>query len=397
MRIGMILDKTFPPDPRVENEAVSLIKSGHEVFLFCLKYSDSEKDEIISKIKVKRYKSNKLTYKLSALAYTFPFYSKIMAKKIEDFLTRNQIQAIHIHDIQIAEAVVKANKTKKLPVVLDLHENRPEIMRHYPHLQRFPGKYLISVNRWKQKERLFIKNASNVLVVTQEAKKAITDTVEIAPEKICVVPNTVRKSFYQKTTIKPEITKKLKNNFILLYIGDTGLRRGLLTAIDGIAILKDKIKNIKLVIVGSNASDDVILKNRVAELKISDFVVFEGWQNETTFQSYIAASHICISPLHKNKHHNTTYANKVFQYMSLGKPLLVSDATAQKNIVQKANAGLVHTAEDCLDFSEKVIALYKNPQLAAQLGAHGRAFVTHEFYWEKTSKKLIDLYSNLSK
>ena len=30
----MILDAVFPPDPRVENEAVSLVKAGHEVFLF---------------------------------------------------------------------------------------------------------------------------------------------------------------------------------------------------------------------------------------------------------------------------------------------------------------------------------------------------------------------------
>jgi hypothetical protein len=34
MRIGMILDAVFPPDPRVENEAVSLIEAGHEVFPF---------------------------------------------------------------------------------------------------------------------------------------------------------------------------------------------------------------------------------------------------------------------------------------------------------------------------------------------------------------------------
>ena len=44
MKIGMILDAKFPPDPRVENEAVSLINAGHEVFIFCLKYSD-EKDQ----------------------------------------------------------------------------------------------------------------------------------------------------------------------------------------------------------------------------------------------------------------------------------------------------------------------------------------------------------------
>ena len=40
----MILDATFPPDPRVENEAISLIAAGHEVFLFCLKYDENQSD-----------------------------------------------------------------------------------------------------------------------------------------------------------------------------------------------------------------------------------------------------------------------------------------------------------------------------------------------------------------
>ncbi|MBG7631242.1 MAG: glycosyltransferase family 1 protein, partial [Bacteroidetes bacterium] len=79
MRIGMILDKTFPPDPRVENEAISLIENGHEVFLFCLKYEDEKESEVIKGIQVKRYQSSKLIYKLSALAYTIPEYTLIMA------------------------------------------------------------------------------------------------------------------------------------------------------------------------------------------------------------------------------------------------------------------------------------------------------------------------------
>ena len=42
MKIGMILDDVFPPDPRVENEAITLINSGHEVFLFCLTYGNQK-------------------------------------------------------------------------------------------------------------------------------------------------------------------------------------------------------------------------------------------------------------------------------------------------------------------------------------------------------------------
>ena len=36
--------------------------------------------------------------------------------------------------------------------ILDLHENRPEIMKFYPHLQKFPGKFMISSTKWKIKE-----------------------------------------------------------------------------------------------------------------------------------------------------------------------------------------------------------------------------------------------------
>ena len=156
MKIGMILDAKFPPDPRVENEAVSLINAGHEVFIFCLKYSDEKGSEIINGIQVKRYSSNKMEYKLSALAYTIPLYSLLMKIKIECFILETKIDVLHIHDMRIAQAVFNANKKYKLPVVLDLHDNVPEVMKLYPHLQKFPGKYIISPKKWKIKEREFI-------------------------------------------------------------------------------------------------------------------------------------------------------------------------------------------------------------------------------------------------
>lgn len=391
----MILDKTFPPDPRVANEAISLIKNGHEVFLFCLKYADEPKNETINGIQVKRYKSNKFIYKSSALAYTIPIYSKLLVKKIYHFLVKNAIEVIHIHDIQIAEAVLTANKKLNLKTVLDLHENRPEIMKFYPHLQKFPGKFLISSIKWKTKEEEFIKKADAVVVVTEESKEEIVSRVGKDSQSIVVVPNTVHKSYFTKAEINQSIIEKYKHNFVLLYVGDTGLRRGLQTAIESVAVLKDKIPSIKLVIVGSNTSD-IFLKQQVEDLDIEKFVDFEGWQNEKLFPSYILASSVCISPLHRNLHHDTTYANKIFQYMSFGKPLLVSDALSQKNIVEKANAGLVHKAENVIDFTEKVLELFYVKVLQAKFGESGKAFIENEFNWEKTSEKLIELYQNFN-
>jgi len=395
MRVGMILDKVFPPDPRVENEAISLVQSGHEVFLFCLKYSNEDGAEIINEIHIKRYKSNKLEYKLSALVYTFPFYTILMKSKISNFLKTNNIEIIHIHDIRIADAVFKANKKLKLPTVLDLHDNMPEIIKFYPHLQKFPGKQLISPLNWKIKEEEFIRNATKVVTVSNEFIEEVVDRTKVSREKIILVPNTIHKSFYKDAEINEQIISRYKSDFVILYLGDTGLRRGLQTAIDSIAVLKNIIPSVKLVIVGSNTTDEV-LKKQVEELGVNNFVDFEGWQNVKLFPSYIMSSSVCISPLDRNIQHDVAYANKLFQYMSFSKPVLVSNATAQKNLIEKTKSGLVHLEKNPQDFANKVLELFNNKELRETLGKNGKRFVEEEFCWEKTSEKLIDLYASLS-
>ncbi|WP_348706003.1 glycosyltransferase family 4 protein [Tenacibaculum sp. 190524A02b] len=390
----MILDKTFPPDPRVENEAVELIKAGHKVYLFSLHYSEKNDNCNINGINVIRYRSNKLEYKLSALAYTVPFYSLLMKRKIYKFIKKYKIEALHIHDITIAEAVFNANKHFKLPTVLDLHDNLPENMKFYPHLQKFPGKYIISPKKWKLKEEEFIKKATKVITVSQEFVDELLNRVEVKKEKVVLVPNTIRKSFYKDYTIDQEILNKYKDSFVILYLGDTHIRRGLLTAIEAMTKIKKSILNVKLVIVGKNTTDP-ILKKKVEELKLDKFVDFEGWQDVALFPTYIEVSSICISPLYRSIQHDVAYANKLFQYMSLGKPLLVSNATAQKNLIQKINAGVVHKEKDAGDFADKIIEMYQKEDMRKAFGEEGKQFVRNHFTWDKTSENLIKLYNNL--
>ncbi len=391
----MILDATFPTDPRVENEAISLIDKGHEVYLFCLKYFDELDSEIINKIKVKRYLSNKFEYKLSALSYTIPLYGWFMKKKIHQFIEDTKVEVIHIHDIRIGAAVFSVNKKFKLPVVLDLHDNMPEVMKLYPHLQKFPGKYIISPKKWKMKEEEFIEKSDKVITVSPEFLETIKKRIPSSVNKLVLVPNTIRESFYKNYRLEESILKKYKNKFVILYLGDTHLRRGLQTAISAIVNLKNNIKNIKLVIVGKNTTD-VFLKKQVQEQSLEEFVDFEGWQDVSLFQSYIKASQICISPLHRNKQHDVAYANKIFQYMSFGKPLLVSNAIAQKKIVEDNKTGLVHKEKDIEDFSEKIMMLYNNKKLSEELGENGKNFIENKFSWKHTSKNLLHLYDNLS-
>ena len=182
-------------------------------------------------------------------------------------------------------------------------------------------------------------------------------------------------------------------------MGDTGLRRGLMSVIEAFSILGEDHslrKELKLVIVGQNSSD-TMLKKKVQELDLEDMIDFEGWQDIDAFPSYLQVAKIGISPLHRNLHHDTTYANKLFQYMSFAVPVLVSDALSQKNLIEEVNSGLVHKEKDATDIAEKILKLYHDPSLALEFGAKGKQFIEEKFCWEKVSDHLKDLYLNLEK
>ena len=395
MRIGMILDKVFPPDPRVENEAIELIKEGHKVFLFCLTYSKEKSQEIINGIHVRRYYNTTLIYKFSALAYTVPVYSYCMKNKIDHFIKTNNIEVIHIHDMIIAEACFLANKKYQLPTVLDLHENRPEILKFYPYMQKLYGKLLVSVKRWKKKEEEFVKKSDKIVVVTDEAKNELSSRVRSKTKDIIVVPNTIRKSFYQNKKNVSIPFKKGANEFNVLYLGDTGDRRGLRTVIEALQILKsrDKIQNIIFLVIGKITNRKLL--SLVDKYNLKKHVKFIGWQDQETFPFWISQADVCVSPLHKNLHHDTTYANKLFQYMSFGKALLLSNVLAQKELMEKVGSGVVHKEQNAQDFADKLLDLYNNDGLRIEMGKKGEKFVRNDFTWDKTSNQLKEIYKTI--
>lgn len=394
MKIAMFLDTVYPPDARVENEAISLLENGHDVYLFSLDNQNNKKYEVVNGIKVYRYRKTKLIYKLSALAFTFPFYHKLIKGYIKHFISIIKPDVLHIHDMVIAPAVFRENKSD-IPVVLDLHENRPEIMKYYPHINTMSGKILINVRKWQKKQNELIKKAAKLILVTKEAKNEVVKQKLIPDEDIVVVPNTVHPDIFLEYPIDKSIKERFKDRFNILYVGDTGLRRGILDAIEAIDFLKDKIKNINLILVGNSSKDD-ILYEKVKKLNCENHVHFEGWQDLTLFPSYINAADICISPLHRNLHHDTTYANKIFQYMALGKSIIVSDCEAQAKVILKENCGLVHEANNPIDLADKMMLLFNDPELRAKMGVNAKKAFINRWNWKITSRDLIKLYSDLN-
>lgn len=391
----MFLESEFPPDSRVENEAISLIDAGHEVYLFSITYDSRDSEEEINDIHVRRYKGGNWLYKSSALAYQLPYYHRKVQPFIEDFILRNRIESLHIHDMPLAEAVMKVNKNFNLPLVLDLHENRPVIMKHYRHLKSFPGKYIISTKKWERKQPELIRKSDYTIVVTREAKNYYVNEYSIEPQKIIVTPNTIHPEIFLKYPLNNDLLERFKGGFNLVYVGDTSLRRGTDILIEAVVSLRSEIPGIRLILVGTT-SEQAKLDQLVHRLEAKDLVYFEGWQDVRLFPSYIKSSDVCVSPLTRNLHHDTTYANKLFQYMAMGKPVIVSNCPAQETVVRECECGLVFEAGNLEDLIDKIRYIYKNKSEADEMGENGRRSVLSQWNWNETSKELIQLYSTIS-
>ena len=396
----MILDHEFPPDVRVENEAISLVKNGHQVFLLSYNFDNLPHNEKYKDIEVIRIKINKkYAKKLRALTNTiFNVYPHFWAKKIIKFIKENKIEVLHIHDLYMIGAGLIANRILKLPLIADLHENYVEGLKHYRFANSFPGNFLISIPKWERKEIEWCNKANHLITVIEEAVERYK-SLGIPKEKITVVANYVNQDEFL-SPIKLgaednfEILQKFKGKFVVTYIGGFDIHRGIESVVKAMPEVIKECPNSKLVLVGKgkNLKALVMLSQN---LEVEKYISFEGWQPTSKLPFYIKASDICLIPHLKIIHTDNTIPHKLFHYMLLEKPVVATNCNPIERIITETECGLVYESNDSNGLAECIIKLYNDFELREQMGENGKKAVIEKYNWENTSKNLIKLYKTI--
>jgi len=397
MKIGMVLDNEFTGDLRVENEITALQKAGFQVFLLCLNFGSKKNYEEFNGAKIFRIPINlKIKKKLAGLNNTlFNFYPLFWAYHIKRFAKQNKIEILHVHDLWLLNGALKANKELFLPLVADLHENFVAALEQYNYVNVFPNKYLISKKRWAKSEKEWCAKADALITVIDEAVERYVQ-LGIPEEKIYVVPNYVNLNNFTSGTINNAIVEKYSKYFTLIYTGGFDAHRGLETVIEAGAILKKKIPDLKIVLVGSG-SNFKSLKKLARKLNSGNVISFEGWQHVSELPSYIQAAEAGLIPHLKTVHTDNTIPHKLFQYMIFSKPVVASNCNPLKRIVTETNAGKIFESGNPKELAQQVMELYLNPGERKAMGKRGKAAVLSKYNWEKASENLIALYEKFKK
>jgi glycosyltransferase involved in cell wall biosynthesis len=394
MKILMVLEGEFPPDNRVEKEAVALIEAGHEVHIACYsKKKGFASREEYKNIVIHRKYLNSFLYKAGAAILILPFYFSFWKNFIEELFQLKTFDAIHIHDLPLAKTGYHFKRKYGTLLVCDQHEFYSNWIVQTAHYNTLPGKLIKALSNWDSYEKRYLQKADVVVTVEEPLRKNYIEKTHLPPGKIFCIPNTPLRSLFNKDQVNQKIVGKYRDNFVLLYIGGLDVLRGIEVAIKALPHLIPDIPEIRLVLVGGKSRYYDLEKIASAE-NVREYVDFTGFQSVNLLPSYIEASSVCFfTPLTNRDEIHKTIATKIYQYIAMGKPVIVTDARMQEEFVRDNKIGFVIRDGDSGEFAERVLEIYKNKDLYTELCEN--ALRTSDLYtWESTVKPLVHFYNS---
>ena len=389
-RILMVLDKPFPPDIRVLNEAVMLVEAGFKVCVLSIGPDNRPDRETFRGIEIIRHQmSAQLRNKLRGLAGTVPLLTQFLRWLLMRVRTEFPYDALHMHDLYLVGGGLAAGRRVGVPVVADLHENWVQALSLYAWSTRLPGRLLVSRSRWETLEKRWLQEAAKVIVVVQEARQRVEE-LGIAPSKLIVTPNTIKIEDFEQYPLVPEIVESVESPFTIVYTGGIDLHRGLDTVVRAMPSVLGSIPA-RLVIVGDGSTRGELV-SLAEDLGVSDHITFTGWQPQKHMRSYIAGSQVCVVPHAKGGQNDAALPHKLFHYMYMKRPVVVTACRPLKRIVQEAQCGLVCSPGDPRSMAEALIRLYRDPHERLQMGRSGHRAVTERHNWDHTARAMVRMY-----
>lgn len=216
--------------------------------------------------------------------------------------------------------------------------------------------------------------------ISEGYKRVITSKYRIPSEKVHVIEVgiDIGKSV--------NAIKCLKNNFTVMYSGDLGLGYNFDIVLECAKNLQSN-KEILFVIrgVGEAATG---LKKRISELSLSNLVLDDRYLPKNELNIVLDSADVFVLPMADISFVEQGLPTKVFEYQSYGKPIIcVSNGEASKYVTE-TRSGLVIKPKNKDAFTDAVVKLYTNRQLANELGFNGHEYVSKYLTVDKIGEKM---------
>lgn len=389
MRVLKIFDGEYPWDVRVEKVTRSLVAAGHEVVLVCRNKAGRPRSERLPDgTKVERLPGT--TGRWTFLSFPF-FFNPLWIWAVVRTTLRFKPDLVLARDLPIAPLGILAGRIAGVPVVADLAEPYPDSLRTNLKLAR-PSRldYIVrNPDLAERVERYVLRRIACAVVVCPEAGFRL-ERQGLPQDAWVEVRNTAILSRFAPAGESPDAVRGFEDRTLVLFSGLISHDRGVEVAIDAIARLRVRQPGrFALLIVGEGPMR-AELQERVRALGLEQDVRLAGWMDYAKLPDVVTHSDIGILPFHDCEHIRASLANKLFEYMALGLPIIVSDIPVQTRIVEDTGCGLVFPPNDSEALAEAMLRLADDRELARGCAEAGRRATQRLYNWDVDGARIVE-------
>lgn len=378
-KILYIWQKEYPWEVRVEKFCRSLIENDYQITILSRCFAGQKKTEEVNGIKIIRVGCDQPWSSSVPISI-----NPVWKKAIIDAVSLEKPDIIMPREIMLAEAAGKIGKKYGIPVIMDMAENYPAVMKgwrkYYDNLiNRILVHYL---NIPELVEKRAVRLMDGIITVCQEQNDRLCNIYNYPENKLEIVHNTPDIYNFQGVRKGADVPPK-----IFAYHGFINSERNLDKLIIGFDIAAKENSFIHLVIAG-DGEELQTLKNLAAKLDSSDRIIFKGRYNFNDLKDLYSEMDVGILPYRIDEHINHTISNKLFDYIAAGKPVIVSMAKPMIRIINETNAGKYADCNNPENIAEAIKEI--SAENLTDLSRNGLDFAESKYNWDIDLKRLTE-------
>ena len=390
-RVAMVTYSPYPSDPRPRRAIDALVAEGATVDLVCLASENTSKRETLNGINVRRlplvhYRGGKFTYAYQYSAFIL-ISSVIFA--LRSFARRYDLVYVHnMPDILVLAALIP--KALGAKVVLDLHDPMPELMTTI----FSAGQDSKSVRLLKRLEKWSI-GRTDLAVTVNVACKRIFSSRSCPAEKIAVVMNAPDGQIFPFRAPHPYDPAGQADNrpFVIMYHGSLVERNGLDVAVDAVARVRASVPTAELRIFGPPTPFLDRVMEGARNRNLLESVRYLGPRRLEDVVTEIGNCDLGVIPNHRNPFTDINTPTRIFEYLALGKPVIVPSTLGIQDYFGKESL-LFFEPGNPDDLARQIEYAFSHPREVVEIAERGQQ-VYLEHTWERERQTLLDRVSEI--
>jgi colanic acid biosynthesis glycosyl transferase WcaI len=205
-------------------------------------------------------------------------------------------------------------------------------------------------------------------------------------EKIVLLPDWVDPDLYDPAKIdRDEARRKyeLEGRFVVSFLGNFGLLMGLEAILETARLVQEQDKNVLFLFVGKGAAlpmmEDKIRNDKLENVKIIPY------RPREEVPAMLQASDVLIVTYMKSDLTMITVPSKIYEYLSIARPIVAGVSGVVGEILRDADAALISPTRGPKELADASIQLKNDPARGDEMGRSGRQYAIDHFSFAKVA------------